>query len=603
MTFDELKAEILPTIPHNSGIYKYFDKNDKILYIGKAKDLRRRVASYFNKNISHGKTKILVKQIARIEFTVVETEQDALLLENVMIKKMQPKYNILLKDDKTYPYICIKKEAFSRVFLTRELKKDGSEYFGPYASRYSIRIVLDMIKQLFTLRTCTLNLSDKHIQNQKYKVCLEYHIGNCKAPCVGKQNAKEYDEMIQQIRKILKGNVSSVIKYLKSKIAEYAKNYEFEQAHFLKEKLDLLQNYQSKSTVVNPKINNVDVFQIDENEKRAFVSYLKVVNGAIIQTKVIELVKKLEESTAELLLFGINEMRLQLQSNSQEMLLPFEIDFPDKKIKQTIPQLGDKKKLLDLAQKNAFYYRKQYELKMIARKSPAERALGVLQELKKVLRLKETPIHIECFDNSNFQGAYPVASMVCFKNGKPAKKDYRHYKIKTVVGPDDFASMEEVVHRRYASLIEKNKTLPQLIVIDGGKGQLSSAVKSLKKLDIYDKVAIIGIAKKLEEIYVPNDSIPLHIDKRSASLKLLQHLRNEAHRFAITFHRNLRDKGTLQSELEQIKGVGKKTSDKLFKHFKSISAICEASEEELRKLVSFSQMKAIKAYFAEKKHD
>ncbi len=595
--FEQLKTEVLPTIPHNPGIYKYYDKDDTILYVGKAKDLRKRVASYFTKKHDTGKTRILVSKIARIEFSVVETEQDALLLENVLIKELQPRYNLLLKDDKSYPYICIKKERFPRVFITRNVYKDGSEYLGPYTSGYQVRTIIELLRELFTLRTCNFNLSDYNIKAGKFKVCLEYHIGNCKGPCAGLQTESDYNEMIVQIRKILKGNIASVIKYVKKEMDKAAENFEFEVAHDLKLKLKSLENYQSKSTVVNPKINNVDVFNIDENEKRAFISYLKVVNGTIIQTKVIELVKKLEETTEELLQFGILELRRQFESNSEELFLPVEMEFPDEKLKITIPQIGDKKKLLDLARKNAFYYKKQYEIKTQDRKRPSERRFEILNQLKKDLRLTELPQHIECFDNSNFQGAYPVASMVCFKDAKPSKKDYRHYKIKTVVGPDDFASMEEVVYRRYKRLRDEEKPFPQLIVIDGGKGQLSSAVKSLKELGVYNKMAIIGIAKKLEEIYVPNDSIPLYIDKRSESLKLIQQLRNEAHRFAITYHRNLREKGTLKSELEDIKGIGAKTADKLLTHFKSMEKIKTASEEELKEVVGLSQAKKIMGYF------
>lgn len=596
---DKLKA-VIKTIPEKPGVYKYFDKEDKILYVGKAKRLRRRVASYFNKNHDQGKTRILVRQIDRIEFTVVETEQDALLLENVLIKKLQPKYNIQLKDDKSYPFICIKKERFPRVFLTRNLIKDGSEYLGPYTSIRQVRTILDLLSNLFQLRNCNYNLSEKNINANKFKVCLEYHIGNCKGPCANHQSEKEYDQTIQQIRNILRGNFSSVIGYLKELMQEHVQALAFEQAQEIKEKLAILQDYQSRSTIVNPKINNVDVFNVETNEKRAYVSFLKVVNGTIIQTKVIELTKKLEETDEELLIFGIQELRGQLNSNAMEWILPFPIDFPEQNIKQSIPKIGDKKKLLDLAKKNAFYYRKQYEIKAAEHKRPEERTFEVLNQLKKDLRLTEIPQHIECFDNSNFQGAYPVASMVLFRNAKPAKKEYRHFNIKTVEGPDDFASMEEIVLRRYKRLINENRGLPQLIVIDGGKGQLSAAVKSLKALKIYEKVAIVGIAKKLEEIYVPNDPYPLHIDKKSQSLKLLQQLRNEAHRFAITFHRDKRSKGTFTSELEGIKGVGKKTVQNLFTHFKSIDKIKQATETELLNVVNTKQAKAIKTFFTPK---
>lgn len=596
-TSERIKTEILPTIPNNPGIYKYFDEEGTILYVGKAKDLRKRVSSYFVKAHENGKTRILVGKIARIEFTVVESEQDALLLENVLIKELQPRYNILLKDDKTYPYICVKKEPFPRVFLTRQLEKDGAEYFGPYPSVVQARNIIEMVHHLFQLRTCALSLTAKNIAENRFKVCLEFHLGNCKGPCEGKQPADEYNENIRQIRKILKGNIASVIKFLKDKMLEYAESFDFEKAQAVKIKLDSLQHYQSKSMVVNPAINDVDVFNIEENEKRAYISFFKVVNGSIIQTKVIELVKKLDETPEELLTFGIAEMRHQFNSNSNELILPFDPDYPDKSLKITIPQIGDKRKLLELAKKNAFYYRKQFEIKDRQRKRPEEQRFEVLNQLKKDLRLTELPQHIECFDNSNLGGSFPVASMVVFKDGKPANKEYRHYKIKTVEGPNDFASMTEIVRRRYKRLIEEHKTLPQLIVIDGGKGQLSAAVESLREVGIYEKVAVVGIAKKLEEIYVPNDSYPLHIDKRSPSLKLIQHIRNEAHRFAITFHRQLRAKGTFQSGLENIPGIGAKTTEKLLTNFKSIENIKKAGDEDLKKILNIKQIQALKVYF------
>lgn len=594
---EHIKSTILPTIPNQPGIYKYYDEENALLYVGKAKDLRKRVASYFVKNHELGKTRILVSKIARIEFTVVESEQDALLLENVLIKEWQPRYNIMLKDDKTYPYICIKNERFPRVFLTRQVEPDGSEYLGPYASVTQAKNIIDLVHQLFKLRTCAFNLSAKNIADAKFKVCLQYHLGNCKGPCEGKQAEEEYNENIKQIRKILKGNITSVIKHLKEKMQEFADAYEFEKAQDIKVIADSLQHYQSKSTVVNPVINNVDVFNIDENEKRAYISFLKVVNGAIIQTKVIELVKKLDETPQELLTFGIAELRQQFNSQSPELILPFDPDYPDKNVKITVPLIGDKRKLLDLAKKNAYYYKNQFEIKDRQKKRPAEQRFEVLNQLKKDLRLAELPQHIECFDNSNFQGSYPVASMVVFKDGKPANKEYRHFKIKTVQGPNDFASMEEIVHRRYKRLLEEQKPLPQLILIDGGKGQLSAAVESLKKTGIYEQVAVVGIAKKLEEIYVPNDPYPLHIDKRSASLRLLQQIRNEAHRFAITFHRQLRSKGTFKSALENIPGIGEKTVQKLFTTFKSISNIQQASEQDLKKILNERQIKALKNFF------
>lgn len=594
---EHFKKNVLPTLPDAPGVYRYFDENEKIIYIGKAKDLRKRVSSYFTKQHDSGKTQILVKHIRRIEFTVVETEQDALLLENVLIKKHQPKYNIQLKDDKTYPYICIAKERFPRVFITRQPEKNGTECFGPYAQVGTAYTLLELVHQLFQLRNCSLNLSEESIAAQKHKSCLEYHVGNCKAPCIGLQTEAEYDASIAQIKHILKGHIGIVIQFLKNKMQIFADEFAFEQAQAIKEKLIRLQSYQSKSTIVNPKLNNIDIFFIENGEKRAFISYLKVVNGSIIQTKVIELDKKLDETSEELLLFGIVELRQQLGSNSEEIIVPFALEYPEKNVILTVPQIGDKKKLLDLAQKNAFYYRKQYEIANQERRTGSERRFEVLNELKKDLRLTEVPQHIECFDNSNIQGAFPVAAVVVFKDGKPAKKDYRHFNIKTVEGPDDFASMEEVVYRRYKRLLDEQQSLPQLILIDGGKGQLSAAIKSLEKLELYGKIAIVGIAKKLEEIYLPNDSYPLHIDKRSESLKLIQQIRNETHDFAITFHRQKRSKGTIKSELQKIPGLGEKSIEKLFKTLKSIQNIQNATEEELKKVINTRQIAALKQYF------
>ncbi len=597
---EHIKLEILPTLPEEPGIYKYFDANDKIIYIGKAKNLKRRVSSYFNRQQQDsGKTRLLVQNIVRIEFTVVETEQDALLLENVLIKKYQPKYNIMLKDDKTYPYICIKKERFPRVFLTRQVERDGSEYFGPYAQVGVAYTILELIQRLFPLRNCNFNLSAENIGAQKFKSCLEYQVGNCKAPCIAAQSEADYNDSIAQIRHILRGNVSSAIQYLKELMRHFSEQFAFEQAQIVKEKLVHLQNYQSKSTVVNPKINNVEVYFIENTEKRAFVSYLKVVNGAIIQTKVIELGKQLEESAEDLLIFGMTELRQQLDSRAEEAIVPIAITYPDPNLRISVPQIGDKKKLLELAQKNAFYYRKQYEIQTTERKTGADKQFEILSQLKKDLRLQEVPQHIECFDNSNIQGAFPVASMVVFKNGKAAKKEYRHFNIKTVSGPNDFASMEEIVLRRYKRLLAEAQTLPQLILIDGGKGQLSAAVKSLKELGVYGKVAVAGIAKRLEEIYLPDDPVPLHIDKKSESLRLIQQVRNEAHRFAITFHRQKRSKGTFLSELQKIKGIGDKSIEKLFQHFKSIDVIRTASAQQLQEVLTAKQADLIIAYFAQ----
>jgi len=600
--FEVLKKEILPTIPHKPGVYKYFDVTDNILYVGKAKNLRRRVGSYFTSNHPPGKTRIMVKRIHRIEFAVVETEQDALLLENVLIKKLQPKYNILLKDDKSYPYICITNERFPRVLVIRKLVKDGSSYLGPYTSVNQVYNILDFLREMFTIRTCQFNLSEKNVQAGKYKLCLEYHIGKCKGPCTGLQSESEYMETIAQVKKILKGNISSVIKYLKNSIKTAVEKLDFEQAHHIQQKLQSLENYQSKSTIVNPNINNVDVFNIDQTDKRAYVSYLTIANGTIIRTKIIELTKQLDnESTEDLLLFGMISLREQFKATSTEIIAPYAVKYPKTGVKVQVPKIGDKKKLLDLAKKNAFYYRRQYEIKNQQHKTGTERVFETLSQLKKDLRLTEIPYHIECFDNSNFQGSFPVAAMVCFKNAKPYKKAYRHFKIKTVEGPNDFASMEEVVYRRYKRLIDEEKPLPQLVLIDGGKGQLTSALAALKNLNITEKLAVVGIAKKLEEIYVPNDPIPLHIDKRSQSLKLLQQLRNEAHRFAISFHKNLRSKNAFNSELESIKGIGKKSVSKLLAHFKSVNAIKKANATDLAAIVNKKQAAAIVHYFSTKK--
>lgn len=589
--------KIKPNLPTQPGIYKFLDKEGTILYVGKAKNLKKRVASYFTKTHERGKTRILVSKIHDVQLTIVETEQDALLLENAMIKKLQPRYNIQLKDDKTYPYICIKKERFPRVFLTRQVIKDGSTYLGPFTSVRQVKTILEFLKQLFPLRTCNLNLSEKNINGKRFKVCLEYHIGNCLGPCENLQSEEAYNSNIDQLKSILKGNYANVIRYLKEQMNIHAEKYEFEKAHNLKEKIKALKGYQSKSTIVNVNIHNVDVFAISTTEKNAFVSYLKLINGTIIQVKVLEITKSLDETDEELLIFGITELRNQLKSNSEEIIVPFEIDFPDSNIKLTIPQIGDKKKLLKLAQKNADYYKKQKEVRASLRKTAQERNLEILQQMQKDFRLKELPRHIECFDNSNFQGSDPVASMVLFRDGKPSNKEYRHFKIKTVEGPNDFASMTEVVLRRYKRLLEENQPLPQLIIIDGGKGQLSASLKALDELNLRGKIAIVGIAKRLEEIYVPDDPLPLYIDKRSSSLKLAQQLRNEAHRFAIAFHRKLRSKNQLKSEFEDVPGIGPSTVQKLLTHFKSAQKIKDADLETLMKVVNKKKAEAIVNYF------
>lgn len=579
MSPDAFKA-IQSTFPTEPGVYKFVDENDKLIYVGKAKNLRNRVSSYFKENHDNFKTRMVAKKAARIDFTIVKTEADALLLENLLIKENQPRYNIQLRDDKTYPHICIKKERFPRVFLTRTLTDDGSEYLGPYTSVKRVRFLIRLLQNIFPLRTCNLNLSQKKIDEGKYKVCLEYHIGNCLGPCENRQSEESYNENITHIRSILKGHISPVMQALKRQMQEYAEKFEFEKAHQVKSRIESLENYQSKSTIVSPAIDNVDVFSIIDFDKSAFVNYLKVVNGGIIQTKTIELRKKLNESLEELLVFAVTALRTEFSSNSSEMIVPFEISLPDGNLQITIPQRGDKKKLLELSTANAAYYRNT----RASEKGKPKRD-NVLQILQKEFRLTSLPVHIECFDNSNFQGSNPVAALVVFKKGKPSKKDYRHFNIKTVVGPDDFASMEEIVYRRYSGLLKDNAPLPQLTIIDGGKGQLSAARSALAKLRLEGKIPVAGIAKRLEEIYFPDDPLPLHIDKRSPALKLIQRIRDETHRFAITFHKKKRDDATLKTSLTQIEGIGRKTSELLLKTFKSEKKIRQASLDEIAKVV------------------
>ena len=590
-----IKNTIL-NLPISPGIYKYFDANSKLIYIGKAKNLKNRVSSYFNNKKQYGKTKVLVSKVVKIEFIVVETELDALLLENSLIKEHQPKYNIQLKDDKTYPWICIKKEPFPRIFSTRNIYKDGSEYFGPYASVKMMNTLLDLSKRLYPLRNCNLNLTKNNIRLEKFKVCLEYHIGNCKGPCENKQSEEEYNEYISEIRQVLKGNTFNLIKELKLLMQKAAENLEFENAQLIKSKLELLENYQAKSTVVSATITDLDVFGYCSDVNSGYVNYLKIINGAIVQGHTIQLKKKLEETDEELLLLGLTELRNRFVSSTKSILIPFKIDSKFDDIKTSVPQIGDKKHLIDLATRNAKYFmlEKHKHQKSI---NPQKNSDRILKTLQQDLRMNELPVHIECFDNSNFQGTNAVAACVVFKNAKPSSKDYRHFNIKTVEGPDDFASMEEVVYRRYSRMLSEKKTLPQLIVIDGGKGQLGSALKSLDSLGIRGKIAIIGIAKRLEEIYFPGDSVPLYIDKRSESLKLIQHLRNEAHRFGITHHRNKRSKGAITSQLDSIKGVGDKTKTSLLKHFKTISRIKESEKEELEKVIGKAKAKLVFEHF------
>ena len=597
---DHFLNHLIKSLPNKSGVYQYFNKKGDIIYVGKAKNLKKRVSSYFTKKHERGKTAVLVQLINDIKTIVVDSEIEALLLENSFIKKYQPKYNIMLKDDKTYPWICIKNERFPRIFPTRNVVKDGSDYFGPYASVRMMNTILDLIRQLFPIRNCNYNLSEQNIESGKFKVCLEYHISNCKGPCIGEQNEESYNLDIQQIKSIIKGNINGVTKHLKILKKEYADNLEFEKAQLIKEKIELLENYQSKSVVVSPTINDVDVFSIISDEKYGYVNYLKVINGAIIQGHTIELKKKLEETDDELLQTGIAELRQRFDSHSKEVIVPFKPDLEDENIKFLVPQRGDKKKLLELSDRNAKYYRLERN-KQKANISPTKHSDRILERMQKDLRMPNKPEHIECFDNSNIQGTNPVAACVVFKDAKPSKRDYRHFNIKTVEGPDDFASMEEVIYRRYKRMIDEQENLPQLIVIDGGKGQLSSAVKSLEKLNLRGKITIIGIAKKLEEIYFPNDSIPLYLDKKSESLKLIQYLRNEAHRFGISHHRNKRSKAAIKTELSEVEGIGYKTAQQLLWKFKSVARVKKATLQELEATISKKRAKVVFDYFNKNK--
>lgn len=591
MTAEEFKAH-RDSLPNQPGIYKYLNEERQILYIGKAKDLKKRVSSYFTKSDHSNRITRMIHFIRDIEFVIVDTEQDALLLENSLIKKYLPRYNVMLRDDKTYPFICIKKEPFPRVFFTRNVIKDGSEYLGPYTSVYNARIVLDLMKNIFPLRTCNLVLSDKNIREKKFKVCLEYHIKNCLGPCEGLQTQEEYNEGIQQIRNILKSNFASVKNFLTKKMNEYAGQLQFEKAEEFRQKIDLLSDYESRSTIVNPKLTDIDVYGYTESDAAAFMNYLKIVNGTVVKTRAIEVKKILDEEKEELLLRAVIEHSLGENEPASEIILPFEIEFPFENIKLTIPQAGDKKRLLDLALKNALYMREE---RVRQNMTPEEKkpSFRIMKTLKEDLKLTELPRHIECFDNSNMQGTNPVSACVVFKDAKPSKKDYRHFNIKTVEGPDDFASMEEVITRRYKRMLDEGQDLPQLIIVDGGKGQLSSAVHALEQLGIYGKVAVVGIAKRLEEIYFPGDSMPLYISKKSESLRLIQRMRDEAHRLGITHHRKRRSNSAVSSELRKIKGVGEKTFELLIRHFKSVKKIREASLEQLAEVIGESRAKVV----------
>ncbi len=595
--YKEKLEGIIRQLPGEPGVYQYFDENHKIIYVGKAKNLKKRVSSYFNKEKNEsGKVDILVRKIADIKYIVVETEFDALLLENNLIKKHQPRYNILLKDDKTYPWICIKNEPFPRIFYTRTLYKDGSQYFGPYASVRMMNTLLELIRQVFPLRNCKFNLSQFNIQQGKFKICLEYHIKNCLGPCECLQSEADYQANVIRIVNILKGNIYQVIQQLESLMKDYAQSLKFEEAQVVKEKIELLKLYKSKSTIVNSSIDNVDVFSIIKEAPSAFINYLRVIDGAIVQSHTIEVKLQLDESPEEILGNLILELRERFQSNAAEIIVPIkpEPDFPG--ISISIPQRGDKLKLLNLSEQNCKYFKldaqKQKELV-----DPDRHSKRILNQMMIDLHMKELPSTIECFDNSNIQGTHAVAAMVQFKAGKPCKKEYRHFNIKTVVGPDDFASMEEIIYRRYKRLTEEGAPLPNLIIIDGGKGQLHAAVNSLEKLDLRGKISIIGIAKRLEEIYFPNDSLPMYLDKKSESLKLIQQLRDEAHRFGITHHRSKRQKATLKTTLTEIKGIGPETSQQLLKKFKSVKKISTLTLPELEKEVGQAKAKLLLSFF------
>jgi len=586
---------IISLLPEKPGVYQFFDSEDIILYVGKAKNLKKRVSSYFSKNQS-GKTVVLLRKLHNISHIVVEHESDALLLENNLIKKHQPRYNILLKDDKTFPWICIKKEPFPRVFSTRSPIKDGSLFFGPYTSGLMVKTLISLIRQLYQLRTCSLKLTNSNISEGKFKVCLEYHLGNCKGPCIGNQEEVGYNENIEQIKNILKGNSSMVVDHLKKQMKSYSEKLRFEDADLVKEKIDILSGFRSHSAVVSNTIKNVDVFAISMEADNAYINYLKVVQGSVIQAFNMELKTRIDEEKESILGFVITEIRQRLSSDSPEIILSLKPDIQLDKIIYTIPRSGEKLKLLELAERNAIYYKLEQKKRLMDHK-PKERTGKNLQRLKSDLHMSDIPVYIECFDNSNIMGTNPVAACVVFRNARPSKKEYRHYNIKTVSGPDDFASMEEIIFRRYKRLIDDKQKLPQLVIIDGGKGQLSSAMKSIDKLGIREKLTVIGIAKRLEEIYFPGDSVPIYLDKNSVSLKIIQQLRNEAHRFGINFHRNKRSSEMIKSNLDQIKGIGPGTKKILLKKFGSVSQIISASKDELVKVVGPAKTALLLDYF------
>jgi len=598
----EAFQQIAHTIPLQPGIYKYYDKDHTLLYVGKAKSLRKRVSSYFSKSFVGYKTHELVKRIHQIEFTIVDSEQDAFLLENALIKEYKPKYNIELKDDKTYPYIVVKREAFPRIFLTRRKINDGSEYIGPFTSAGKVRELIDFVKQYIPLRSCKLNLSKENIAAGKFKVCLEYHLGNCKGPCEGLQSLEDYQNGIQQMRNILKGNLGSVIAQFKEEMQEYAIGLEFEKAEMIRKKIDHLENYQSSSVVVSKHLTNIDVFSIAKDDNKAYVNYLMVQNGTIVQTHSVPIETKLEETEEEVLVWVIGELRNTFNSMAKELIVPFPIEYPDSSLIITIPKAGDKRKLLDLSLKNVAYFKEELRKKKMLRlegKTDDEQK-KVLYELQHYLQLNEVPLHIECFDNSNFQGAFPVSAMVCFKNGIPSKNDYRRFNVKTVKGINDFATMKEVVYRRYKRLKEEEQSFPQLVIIDGGKGQLSSAMEAFKELGLVGVTTVVGLAKNEEEIFFPGDSESFKLPMSSDSLKLVRRIRDEVHRFGITFHRNQRSKGTFKNELEQVPGIGKATIDELLRNFKSVKNIKLQSEQALAVVIGANRAAILRKHFQEK---
>ncbi len=595
MNVDNALKLLVQSLPEMPGVYQYYDTDKTLIYVGKAKNLRKRVSSYFAKE-QEGKTKVLVSKIADIKHIVVNTEFDAFLLENNLIKKYRPRYNVMLKDDKTYPWICLKNEPFPRVFYTRSPIKDGSQYFGPYPSLRMMHTLLELIRKIYPLRNCSLNLSEEHIAKGKYKVCLEYHIKNCKGPCIGQQSESEYLQNIAEIKQLIKGHISQLMKELRRRMMEFAEQLQFEDAQIIKEKLDALEGYQGKSAVFSNAFIDVDVFAITQDEETFYVNFFKVVDGAVIQVHTVELKSRLDETPEDLLALAIVDIRQRFQSQANEIIVPFELTLEIPQTTLTVPKIGDKKNLLDLAERNLKFYllEKQKHQNLV---DPERHSKRILNQMKSDLSLPVLPTHIECFDNSNFQGDYPVAAMTVMKNAKLSKKDYRHFNIKTVEGANDFASMEEIIYRRYSRLLAEHNELPQLIIVDGGKGQLSAAMKSLKKLHLTEKVHLIGIAERLEEIYRPGDPHPLHLDKKSETLKMIQQLRDEAHRFGITHYRKKHEKGLIRTELTDIKGIGETLAVKLLHHFHSVKNIKQASFEALETIVGTAKAKIIQDYF------